>query len=54
MEIEVGFKINEDKIDAEKILLKNGFVNNLLYLDIFLSLPNKNSISVLIWFCQVY
>ena len=27
MEIEVGFKIKEDKIDAEKILLKNGFVN---------------------------
>ena len=27
MEIEVGFKIKQDKLEAEKILLENGFVN---------------------------
>ena len=27
VEVEVGFKIKEDKLQAEKILLENGFVN---------------------------
>lgn len=27
MEIEVGFKVKENKLEAEKILLENGFVN---------------------------
>lgn len=27
IQIEIGFKIKEDKLDAEKILLNNGFIN---------------------------